>query len=196
MNLIDVSNAQGNVDWGKVRRAGIQGAWLKATEGSDYNDAYFEANRRRARAAGVRVGAYHFARPEHNTAKTEADHFCHAIGKPGRRDLKPVLDMEGFGSESWAHQFSKRVRDNIGVTPIFYTYSAWLEEHKFEAPVGNGLWIANYDGILHPPLTPKPWKKYVAHQYTDKGAVAGVSGHVDRSWGTRGVLAHPVKGLL
>jgi lysozyme len=197
VNLIDCSNAQGSINWVAVKNAGVQGAWLKATEGVTFNDSWYATNRRRANVIGLRTGAYHFARPENNSAVAEADHFSHVIGKPGRRDLKPVLDMEGKGDEAWAHAFCKRVRENLGVTTIFYSYSAWIKEHNFKTPVGNGLWLANYDGLLHTVTAPKPWKRYVAHQYTDKGIVPGVRGDCDRSWGRLiGCLAHPVLGAL
>lgn len=196
MNLIDVSNVQGKVDWKKVAKSNVQGVWLKATEGLTFDDAFYKENVAGARAAGLRVGAYHFARPENNTALAEADHLSHIIGRVGRRDLKPALDMEGNGDEAWAHMFCRRVYHNLGVIPVFYSYSAWLNEHHFKVPVGNGLWIANYDGLLHPPITPKPWKRYVAHQFTDKGKVDGIAGNVDRSWARPGVLAHPLLGLL
>jgi len=197
MNLIDVSNAQGKVDWVKVKAAGINGAWLKATEGVTFNDSWYASNKRQADARGIRTGAYHFARPEHNSAVAEADHFSHVIGKPGRRDLKPVLDMEGKGDEAWAHAFCKRVRENLGVTPIFYSYSSWIAEHNFKTPVGNGLWLANYDGLLHIAPAPAPWKRYVAHQYTSTAKMPGVTGNCDRSWGRlTGCLAHPLLGLL
>jgi hypothetical protein len=103
VNLIDCSNAQGSINWVAVKNAGVQGAWLKATEGVTFNDSWYATNRRRANVIGLRTGAYHFARPENNSAVAEADHFSHVIGKPGRRDLKPVLDMEGKGDEAWAH---------------------------------------------------------------------------------------------
>lgn len=200
MELIDISNVNGAVDWPKVKRAGIGGVWLKATEGKTFDDPYFASNRRRANAAGLRVGAYHFARPENNTAQVEADHFCKVIGPVGRRDLKPVLDMEGKGDEAWAHAFSQRVKLNLGVTPIFYSYTAWIKEHSFKTPVGNGLWLADYgvnNGGMAKAVAPKPWTRFVAHQYTSVGSCAGVSGHVDRSWGrTIGILARPVAGLL
>ena len=195
MNLIDVSNVQGHIDWAKVK--GVQGVWLKATEGLTFDDSFYKENRKGAQAAGLRVGAYHFARPENNTAIAEADHFSNVIGKPGRKDLKPVLDMEGHGDESWAHTFSKRVYHNTGCYPLFYSYLDWIQTHKFKIPVGNGLWLADYSGLLHPPVAPKPWKKYVAWQYSDKGKVDGITGFVDRSVGSKlGVLAHPVLGLL
>ena len=41
---IDVSNWQGDIDWDKVRAAGTQFAFIKATEGGDYLDPKFARN--------------------------------------------------------------------------------------------------------------------------------------------------------
>jgi GH25 family lysozyme M1 (1,4-beta-N-acetylmuramidase) len=66
VTLIDVSNVNGSVDFREVRHAGIAGAFLKVSEGLDFNDSRFAEFRREARRAGVRVGGYHFARPDHH----------------------------------------------------------------------------------------------------------------------------------
>lgn len=198
MQLLDVSNNNGTIDWAKIPKIAATGVWIKATEGMTYTDPLYAANVKAAKAHGFRVGAYHFARPELNhTPAEEASHFCSVVGKIGRRDLRPVLDMETVGGdEDWARAFCHYVTKHLGVMPMFYSYTNWIEVHKFKVPVGDGLWLANYSGLLHPPVAPKPWKKYVAWQYTDKGKVDGVTGFVDRSVGSRGVLAHPVLGLL
>lgn len=208
MQIIDVSNVNGVVDWHRVYAAGIRGVYLKATEGATFDDGLFQSARRRANAAGLRVGAYHFARPDHNNPKIEADHFARVVGKVGRRDLRPVLDFEQAAPklkpvelEWWARSWNQRVLSKLGVLPAFYTYP-WYEEHlKLSKPIGNGLWLADYsinDGHLHPPTIPAPWKKIILHQYTSRGLVDGVTGFVDRSIATnlRSVLAHPVLGLL
>lgn len=207
MELIDVSNVNGSVDWKKVRADGVTGAWLKASEGVTFTDALFAAHRRAANRAGVRVGAYHFARPDNNTAKQEADHFSDVVGKVGRRDLRPVLDYEHDTTlsarelEEWARHFNQRVVDRLGVLPAFYSYPFYIAKMHLTSPIGNGLWLADYgpnDGVRHPPKVPPPWLRCIAHQYTSKGTVRGVSGHVDRSYAPRvqGVLAHPLLGLL
>src|SRR5687768_1484289 len=56
---IDVSHHQGAVDWKKVEAAGIDFAYIKATEGRDHRDPRFDANWRAAEGALAR-GAYHF----------------------------------------------------------------------------------------------------------------------------------------
>ena len=49
---IDVSNWQGDIDWDKVRAAGTQFAFIKATEGGDYLDPKFAQNWQAAKRAG------------------------------------------------------------------------------------------------------------------------------------------------
>jgi GH25 family lysozyme M1 (1,4-beta-N-acetylmuramidase) len=61
---IDVSHWQGEIDWRKVAGAGKRFVFLKATDGHDFLDPTFFRNRTGARSNGLRVGAYHFARPD------------------------------------------------------------------------------------------------------------------------------------
>ena len=79
---IDVSSYQGsanspatNIVWTDVKNSGVSFAWAKATEGVTFNDADFVFNENHAKAAGVVIGAYHFAHPESNTPMAEASHF-------------------------------------------------------------------------------------------------------------------------
>jgi len=57
---IDVSNHQGEIDWQRVADDEIDFAYIKSTEGGDFVDMYFERNWAQAKAAGLKVGAYHF----------------------------------------------------------------------------------------------------------------------------------------
>src|SRR5436189_861173 len=59
---IDVSDYQGNINWTSVKGAGIAFAWTKATEGTGGLQAQFVNNEANAKAAGVPIGAYHYAR--------------------------------------------------------------------------------------------------------------------------------------
>ena len=90
--IIDVSNNNGHVDFAAARKAGAVGVYLKVTEGAGFVDSTYLANRRAAKAAGLKVGGYHFAHPE-NSGSTEASFFlAHLVYEPG--DLVPMLDME------------------------------------------------------------------------------------------------------
>jgi lysozyme len=188
--VVDVSNAQGQVDWKLVAAAGVHGAFYKATEGVHFVDAWQAHNRAGAAAAKIHAGAYHFARPDLNDAKDEADHFAAAIGTLHPFEMVPVLDLEVHGhvgvddGVAWARAFNQRFRDHLGVWPIFYSYSAFIVGLDAKEPIGGGLWLANYgrnDGREHPATAPAPWRKTRLHQFTSAGRLAGVKGRVDLS---------------
>ncbi len=102
----DVSSFQGSgLNWTTLKNTdGISFAWTKATEGTYYQDADFVTNEVKAKAAGVLIGAYHFARPSDDpnitgasSADTEAAYFwSFASGyvKGGGTYLVPMLDWE------------------------------------------------------------------------------------------------------
>ncbi len=125
---IDVYNGDGAVNWTTAKNAGIQFAFVKATEGVNFVDARFSANMQNANAAGVYVGPYHICRVDSKNgvlftsydgqpfpvgsdmwldATSEAVDFVHAI-RPYYTSgsyLPPVADIESkfipnFGSAS------------------------------------------------------------------------------------------------
>ena len=59
-NGIDVSGYQGNIDFGKVKKDGIQVVYIRSSEGTNYIDSKFEQNYKRARDAGLKIGFYHY----------------------------------------------------------------------------------------------------------------------------------------
>lgn len=202
MLLLDVSEYQGSIDWPRVAQH-FKAVYIKASEGVTWNDPDFQRNRKEANAAGLRVGAYHFA--DFNLPGKEATHFALTVQKIGRRDLKPVLDLEapiphGVDPVRWVHIFNAVVRTKLGVWPMLYSYGPYIDELHLDRPLGDGLWLAAYgrnDGKEYPVYTPLPWKRYVAHQFTSKGRTPGINGYVDVSDAPRGVgplLAHPILG--
>src|SRR5215212_11244443 len=78
----DVSHWQGTINWTTVKNGGMTFAWAKATESTGYTDPYFVINQNNARAVGIPISAYHFARPSDNpnltganSAESEAAHY-------------------------------------------------------------------------------------------------------------------------
>ena len=211
MQLVDLSNNNpGPLNFGAVKGAGIAGVWLKATEGLTFVDHDFKARAEAARMVGLRVGGYHFARPEPGTAVREATFFATVLGRVERRDLRPVLDLEvapaamhGEELRLWARSFLAHVHSLAGVLGLTYSSPGFLASQAWTETVGTGagLWLADYgpnDGREHPHGSPHPWRRIVAHQYTSRGHVAGVPGEVDRTRVVRrrGVLAHPIRGAF
>lgn len=199
MLCVDLSSHNAAPDFRSLKAHGVDGVWIKATEGTNYVNPYYAAWHKAAAGAGLRVGAYHFARPDAGKSPSEqADWFVKHAAKPGRRDLRPVLDYEvrktGGGDEQWVRAFNGYVKATLGVGPLFYSYLALIGELKFSRPVGYGLWLADYTTVA--PKPPAPWEKIAAWQYTDKGEL-GTYGPVDLSH-TYGlaVLAHPILGAV
>ncbi|MGZ4964113.1 MAG: GH25 family lysozyme [Limisphaerales bacterium] len=199
---IDVSHYQGTVNWSSVKSAGRSFAWAKATEGASTGDSTFTANESNGKAAGVIMGAYHFAHPESNSGGTEENHFWAVAGgyiKADGKTLMPMLDVEVFSGHvgatsysDWANQFNNAlVADanaaGVRITPFIYTSSC--SACNFNSSVsGWNADLANYNGESS--QTGSPWNVCTSceawgtgvwdtWQYTDSASVSGVSGGVD-----------------
>lgn len=210
LKLIDLSNNNPSpIAFREIRRAGVFGVWLKVSEGTVFTDPDWPARARAAREAGLHVGGYHFARPGRGPANAEAHYFLERLGRVERRDLHPVLDLEdasGISNVSlhaWARAFLAEVHSVAGVKALTYSSPAFVAERHWTETFGTGcgLWLADYgpnDGRDHGAHVPRPWHKIVAHQYTSRGTVAGVSGHVDltRARARRHLLAHGIRGII
>ena len=190
----DVSAYQGDIDWGRVRGAGVGFAVVKATEGLTWRDPRFSAGRWSAmRAAGLIRGAYHFARPQPGRrGRDEAAYFASIIESVGGRDsddLPLVLDLEwsqglsATGVVVWSDDFGAEIKRQTGRGCILYTGGFYKNLGQVRAPTLCGvLWIAHY-GVPRPTL---PWawrdRDWTFWQYTSAGRVDGIQGNVDRDW--------------
>ena len=182
MRGIDVNGAKGPVDWSRVRSAGFEFAFLKATEGRTFDDERFGFNRRAAKAAGLVVGAYHYARPDNNSPEAEAEHFLR-IARPTRGELLPALDWETAPpTAAWALRFLRAVETAIAAAPILYTFPDFLRRTgSFDALRRFPLWYARYgpnDGQVHPASPPQVFR-FAVHQFTSRGRAPGVAGDTD-----------------
>ena len=190
INGVDVHADKGDVDWDKVRAAGCEFAIVKATEGQGFRDARFTRARWSAmKSAGIVRGAYHFARPSNGSSDPvgEARDFLAAVDAVGglrSGDLPLALDLEATtlgprDTFAWVRRFVRAIKRATGRAPLLYTSPSFWTDH-----VGNAednldcpLWIAHYG--VKSPTVPRAWETYTLWQHSDKGAVAGVAGHVD-----------------
>ena len=195
---IDVAHWQGTINWSKVKAAGMQFAFMKATESTTYTDTQLATNWAGVQAAGLYRGAYHFARPKVGTAPAQAKYFVSKVGSfQGAGTLPPVLDLEASGGlgvtalRSWTASWLQTVEQLTGRTPIIYVSPAFWEHY-----LGNStaftrypLWIAHY-GVTTPRV-PGGWPTWTFWQRTSSGTVSGISGNVDmnRFNGTTAQLA-------
>ncbi len=83
INGIDVYHGDGEVDWKTVKKNGIQFAFVKATEGTNYIDKRFDENMKGATAAGVLIGPYHFCRIDNDKDGTKFTSYDGSAFTPG-----------------------------------------------------------------------------------------------------------------
>lgn len=190
---VDVSHWQQRIRWERVARAGIDFAIVKATEGTAIVDPTYRRNAAGARRAGIAVAAYHFADPSgrRGDARREAEHFVRTARLRGS-DLVPALDLErdgGLGAarlERWTLDWLQRVHALTGVRPALYTSpSFWSAQLGGSARIARQaaptLWVAHWD--TRRPVVPQGgWagSGWTFWQWTDRGRVPGIGGHVDR----------------
>jgi lysozyme len=179
---IDVSSNNGSVDWAQVAQGGFTFAYARATLGKESNDDTFEANRRGARAHGIRFGAYHLPYPGNSSAKQQAQHFLH-VASPRPGDLLPAIDIENktpkdegeakFSRDdlvAWFREWLAAVDAKIGAKPIIYTNPSWWSSRLQSADLsGHQLWLAHY--TEGKPTIPRPWKTYAIWQHSDRGRI-------------------------
>jgi len=190
---VDVSNHQGSaIDWPQVAGAGYTFAFAKASEGTTFTDVTYALNRSGANAAGIVLGAYHFARPAGTGDATltasaigQADHFVN-IAQPRGGDLPPVLDLETTGGlkpatlVKWTQAWVNEVVARTGVRPLVYTSpSFWksaLGDTTAFALAGSPLWIAHWTKTGAPTVPASNWGGFgwTFWQWSDCQKVPGI----------------------
>jgi lysozyme len=182
---IDISAVQGLVDFGWVKDQGFQFVIVKCFTGNDGKDPNYDKNIAGARAAGLKVAAYHFlyplpADPAHPTRnpKVQAKMHYEAAG-----DISFVVaDLEwpepanwnkwhvdANFIKQWARTYLEEYERLSGKRMLLYTYPAFAKLLQLEPEFAKyPLWIASYTTT---PAIPKPWMDWVLWQ--DGGGTAG-----------------------
>ena len=182
---IDVSHYQGAIDWAKVKAAGIQFTFIKASEGTGWIDDHFKRNWANSKAAGIPRGAYHFYRFSYDPVK-QADHFLEQLGSD-LGELSPVVDAEDTTTTTVKGDdlrvFCERVFEKTGRRCLVYTGGWWWTAQRLGGPQpwvkDYPLWIAFYSDTAKQPSIPKDWATWAFWQHSNHGAVDGISGSVD-----------------
>lgn len=168
LRFVDASNNNGAaVDFAKIKAEGAVGVYLKVSEGTGFVDPDYVENRKRAKAAGLKVGGYHFGHPKNN-ALTELAFFTqHLAFEKG--DLFPVLDLEvddGMIStkvHAYAASFLGGLKTRFGKA-VLYSGQSFMEKYGLVA-LSALKWVADYGA--------RPVLHWDAWQYTDGQAQYG-----------------------
>ena len=172
------------IDWSKVRTDGQSFAFVKATEGGDWVNPHYVEDVQAAHAAGLKTGAYHYARPS-TDAKTQAANFAAQIALAPNQTLPPALDIEvdegksAAQLEQWIEEFTSELKRLTGRTPMIYTYKYfWMGQMNNSQKFSDmPLWLAAYQDQA--PEAVGGWKKLSFWQRSGSGKVAGIPTDVD-----------------
>lgn len=178
---IDVSKHNGDIDFSQVVDDNYQFVFIKASEGKTYRDDAFDRNYRKAREAGLMIGAYHFFR-KNRTGKEQVDNLLGVV-KDKHLDLPLVIDLEddwGNGATTSRETAIERVIEMVrllndkGYQVIIYTNLDGYEKYYKKMLVNCDLWLCSF---TTPDLLPH--LPHCFQQYSHEGTVAGVKGKVD-----------------
>lgn len=188
---IDVSYAQGNINWRLVRRSGIEFCIIRTGYHINKADSYFMANVSGAKSAGVKIdGVYHFSYAiTAAEARQEAEFAVSLVKKAGlpkstiifydfeydtvNSAKKRGVTLAPKDCNNFADIFCSKVKE-LGYQPGIYLnqdyYNHWYSTATLKKyPT---LWFAKWSS--NKPVVPhKYW------QYSATGKIDGISGNVD-----------------
>ena len=185
---IDAARFQPAIDWNRARRAGVNFAFLKATEGGDLLDPMFKAHWRAAGRAAVERGAYHFYY-FCTTPEVQARWFIRNVPRtPGA--LPPVLDMEwnpfsptcatvrpaAAEVRAQMRRWIEIVSSHYGQRPIIYTTPKFYAENDLGQFRGYDFWLRS---TAKTPAETFPGQNWRFWQYSSTGTIPGIPVEVD-----------------
>lgn len=184
---IDVSYAQGAINWQAVRDSGVKFAFLRASRGSTVNpsrgseDTTFKYNVTEATRVGINVGVYHYLYAETVAdARKEAKFFIKTIA-PYKITYPVVLDVEEQSQANLGKkkitQIAKAFLDEVsaaGYYAMLYSNKSWLTQYLDMSQLsGYEVWLAQWNTV------PTYKGDFGVWQYSCKGIVSGIDGYVD-----------------
>lgn len=177
---IDVSRWQGDIDWKKVKEAGIGFVMIRAAAGTR-EDVRFRENARGAAEAGIPMGTYLYSLAvTEEQAAAEAD-FLLKLTAEYRFTYPLAYDIEDSVQQKLTNRqrtglvesFCSRI-EAAGCYALLYSSKYWLE-NLFEAEK-----IARYDKWVAQWGSQNTYQgEYGMWQHSNTGRVGGINGAVD-----------------
>lgn len=180
---IDISEWQGNIDWGAVRSAKYF-AIIRAGYGTSGVDKYYQQNYDNAKAAGVKVGAYLYSYAgSGDEADAEANHFVDLLrGKqfewPVYYDIEEGSIFDRGIQNEIARRFCSILEANRYYCGIYASASRLNSNFDQDVKDKYTIWVAHW-GVPQPSYT----GTYHVWQSTSDGSCPGIGGRVDQDVG-------------
>ena len=188
---IDVSRWNEEINWNKVKDAGIKYAIIRvgyrgSVTGTLVEDWYFKENVEGAAAAGIPVGLYFFTQATNEVEAVEEASMVLTLCKDYDITYPIFIDTEGAGGNGRADALDTKTRTAVclafcetirraGYEAGIYASRNWFNKNIDTAVLTDDIyiWLAEYgDAVTYD-------KKYHIWQYTSSGRVLGIEGRVD-----------------
>lgn len=187
---IDVSKWNKEIDWDKVKEAGVQYAIIRvgyrgSQTGLLVEDPYFEQNIRGAIASDIPVGVYFFTQAITEVEAVEEASMVMKLCERYKLSYPVFIDTEGAGGNGRADNLDAETRTlicdafcttikNAGYDAGVYASRNWLNESLISDKLEKHIvWLAEYRE------TPLYQGYYQMWQYSSNGEVDGIEGRVD-----------------
>lgn len=187
---IDVSKWNKDIDWARVKAAGVDFAIIRcgyrgSSSGVLVEDPYFLKNIEGAKANGISVGVYFFTQATTEVEAVEEASMAVSLCRDYNLDYPIFIDTEGAGGNGRADGLGVRER-----TAVCRAFCETVESAGLDAGVyaSRNWWYNNLTASELAPYTtwlaeyrsePLYTGKYQIWQYTSNGSVDGIDGRVD-----------------
>lgn len=188
---IDVSRYQGDIDWERVREAGVEFAIIRVggrsygDDGELYTDDNAYINYTGAKAAGIKVGVYFFAQAINVAEAREEAAFVLEQIEDWELDMPVVYDWEHVSSQArtadvgittltnCTREFCQTIEEAGYEAMIYFNPTHSDERVDLEQLMDYKFWLAMYSDRMTYPYKVDMW------QYTCEGTIPGIEGYVD-----------------
>ena len=183
---IDVSGWQGEIDFEKIKKAGVEFIMIRVggtrgTNGEYFVDKYFKRNIEEANKHGIKAGIYFYSYANSNKSAIRDAKWVLKQIKDYDIDLPIAFDWEEwayfndynlsfFGLTSMAESFLDTVEAE-GYEGMLYSSKSYLE--SIWLPTKYDIWLAHYTNQTN------YQGKYKLWQLCDNGKIDGIEGTVD-----------------
>jgi GH25 family lysozyme M1 (1,4-beta-N-acetylmuramidase) len=190
---VDVSHLNGDIDWQAIKNTGASFVFIKISDGVGTPDKRAKINADNAVSKNLRIGYYHFCRPDKKSGGTiesdaiaEANEALQIMGDLPKSDLPLMMDLESWTTKEdsplegkdyllWVTTFLNRVKTQLKIDCIIYSNKNYLNE-KLPADHGLGnykLWLAAYpeNPDCNKTACPNGWNDWAIWQYTGNGII-------------------------
>lgn len=169
--IVDISHHNGSINFSKLKASGIIGVIQKATQGRSEVDPTYTTNKKKAVAAELLWGAYHFG--TNSDGVQQAINFLNTVGDTSNTLIALDFESNPTGSSMTleeARAFVTHIKETTGRYPGLYSGNDIKQAlgTKTDPLLSNcWFWLAQYGPTA---VVPQNWKTWTLWQYTD-GAI-------------------------